>query len=311
MPSLRLVEYTNTTKKAKITTMVKEKEDILEIKPGIYGFHINLIALWRRLFSSEKENPVLVVPKRVLQIFKQHDVAASQIPRLIPQLSLVQVSSPQNLLSALTPDIIQQVADLFQIQTKWLEGETNRIYDDRYYCYKDPWKFFEDIETFKIETFEEPLIAFTSVSKFDCKSGKDQIVLLVQREKCADLDGKKIYRYRIIERFLWGYFKTRIQLKAMIRIWYKRFEIPVHIYQISKKELNSMESGKMVPDAYLKRSKRLKHIALEDFCLTPDEDRISKENDDLPEVFEYIKIYKLENMEGENPRFSQSTAQYR
>jgi hypothetical protein len=291
--------------------MTQENKNIFEIKPRIYGISIDIRALWARLFFKKETNPLLIIPARVLQIFKDHGVAISQIPRLIPGLSLKDLNSHESLLAALTPEIIKQIAELFKIQVKWLEGTTDAIYENGYYCcYKNPWRFFEDINLFKIDRFEEPLIAFTSVPRLDYKSGKDQFVLLVQREICANLDGKIIYRYRIIDQFLWGYYKSRIQLKAMIRIWYKRFEIPVNIYKISSHDLEKMESGKIVPDLYLKRRKQLTDVALEDFSLMPEEDRVSKENEELSEVLEYINVYRLEDMKGENPMNSQETAKY-
>jgi hypothetical protein len=285
------------------------KEDILELKPGLYGVSLNLRALFRRL-KGNSVDPLLVVPSRVFQVFDNHGVAVSQIPRLIPELSLSQLRSLDTLLNALTPDIIQKIANLFGVQRKWLEGTTDVIYDGSYYCYKDPWKFFKEIETFKIEPFEFPLIAFTAESKFDYTSGRDQFVLLVQREKCAELDDKTIYRYRIIDQFLWGYFKSRTQLKAMMRIWYLKYQIPVSIFRVDKETLKFMEAGKIVPHKHMWGSRRSKHENLEDYALTPAESRVSKEEADLPEVFEYIKLFKLDNMEGENPIFSHETAVY-
>ncbi|MFZ2522206.1 MAG: hypothetical protein WAX44_03070 [Minisyncoccia bacterium] len=216
------------------------------------------------------------------------------------------------LLSALTTETLQEIADLFQIQRKWLEGTTDTIYDCHYYyCYKNPWKFFKDLETLKIDAFDRPMVAFSSFSKFDNKSNKDQPILLVQREKCADLDDKPVYRYRIIDQFLWGYFKTRIQLKAMIHIWYKKYEIPVNIYQVDKKVLEGMEAGKIVPDSYIRNSKQLRNIGLEDFSLSFEDDRLAKETGELGDVIEYIKAYKLEKMDGEDPKTSFDTAKYR
>lgn len=194
---------------------------------------------------------------------------------------------------------------------KWLEGTTDVMYDGSHYCYKNPWKFFEDIKNFKIDPFDFPLISFTVESKFNSKSGKDQCILLVQREKVFDLNEKSIYRYKIIDQFLWGYFKSRIQLKAMIRAWYLKYEIPVPIFIVKKNVLELMEAGKIVPHEYLQGSRRSKHESLEDYSLAPEESAVSKENDELPEILEYVRLFKLENMQGKNPIFLQETAIYR
>ncbi len=295
--------------------MTRDKEDILELKipvlPGVLDINIREFLRWFKKKPNEKEDDVLIVPKRVLQIFENHNVAVTQIPRLIPKLSLEQVSNPETLLSALTIEVLQEISDLFQIQRKWLEGTTDIIYNCHYYCYKNPWKFFKDLETLKIGIFDRPMVAFSSVSKFDNNSNKDQPILLVQREKSADLDDKPVYRYRIIDQFLWGYFKTRIQLKAMMHIWYKKYEIPVNIYHVDKKILEGMEAGKIVPDSYIRNSKQLRNIGLEDFSLSFEEDRLAKETEELDEVMEYIKAYKLVKMDGEDPKTSFDTAKYR
>lgn len=290
--------------------MPKPPEDIIEIKPSFYGIGLNINALWRRFRS--KPDPVTIVARRFLQVYQDHGVAISQIPRLVSQLSLEQIRNPESLLPALTPEILQQTADLFRIQWKWLDGTTKTIYDRRY-CYKDPWAFFEDLKTLKIDEFDFPLVAFCSSGKLDSTNHRDQPVVLVLREKCAQLDDQTIYRYHIQDEFYWGYWKTRIQLKAMIRVWYRKFQIPVPIYRVEPKILEEIKTGRVVPHPFY-RNRRLKGADLEDYSLLPSESRQSKDAEEMGMVFEYIEAYKLKDVgknEARNPKTSGQTAKFR
>jgi hypothetical protein len=278
--------------------MTKKDEDIFEFKLPLAGVaDINLRALFRRFQKKKDANPVVLVAKRFLQIFQDHDVAISQIPRLIPQLSLDQLRNIDSLLPALTPEILQQAAELFQVRREWLEGTSDVIYN-RYYCYKNPWRFFEDLKTLNIDDFGFPLVFFCSAKILDGTKGRQQRLVPVLREECAKLGEKIIYRYRIYDDgWDWGYWKCRIQLKAMIRIWWMKYELPVPVIHINKKELNEIESGHFVPHIYFKHRRRAAESSLEDYSMSPDESAVSKEVEELPLVTEYIRAYKLEQAE--------------
>lgn len=288
-----------------------QKKDILEIKPGIYGVSLNLRELWRRFISRPKEDPVTIVANRFIRVFKEHGVAISQIPRLVQGVTLEQLRDPELLLPALTPNILEKVAELFQIKLSWLEGTTNIIYDV-HPSYKNPWAFFEDARNLKIDQFGFPLVVFCSAKKLDYKSDKDQALLLVLREPCAQLGDKTIFRYRIHDQFLWGYWKSRIQLKAMMRIWYKKIEAPVPIYLVSPNILSDLEECKLIPHTYYQNSRRMKGCFLEDFSLLPEESAKSKDLEEMPTVLRYIDVFKLDQIDSgaKNPRGSRDTQDF-
>ena len=285
-------------------------EDIIELKPNFNGIGINLNALWRRL--RRKAVPTAIVPQRFFQLFEAHGVALTQIPRLIPGLNLEHLSSAETLLPVLTPEHLRQAAELFGIRQAWLEGTSKIIYDC-HYSYKNPWAFFEDIQPLVLDPLCFPVIAFTSVSNFNWKSGRDQPVLLVVREKCTQLGEKEIYRYRIHDQFLWGYWKSRLQIKAMMRVFYKKVGAPVRVHQIDKRILSDMEEGRVFPGHYFQRSVWLRSMELEDFSLMRSESYQAKEVEELPMVLEYIEAFKLEHVgeKGvENPRLSEEALSF-
>ncbi len=270
-------------------------EDIFELKPGMYGLNVNIRALLRRFASGGKKNPTLIVAERFLSIFEDHGVAISQIPRLVPNLSLDQLQNPESLRPALTPEILRDTARLFQIKLSWLEGITDQIYDYDFF-YKDPWRFFDDFRKLNREDFFSPIAVFCSTTKLNYEGGRGQLIVPVLREKCAQFGDNVIYRYHIYDEFDWGYQKCRIQLKAMVRILEKKLKVPVvPMYQINKKILKGIESGRIVPRQYYGREKT--DPSLEDYSLSPEESAVSKEADELPIVLNYIKAYKLDDNE--------------
>lgn len=272
------------------------EEDIIEVKPGIWGINFNLRLLWRRFFSGNKENQTIKVAERFLRIFQDHDVAITQIPRLIPELSLDQLNNAESLRPALTPKILQRTAELFGIKLEWLEGITNQIYDYDY-CYKDPWRLLEHIKSLDVDGLDYPVAVFCRTKKLNYAKGQGQSIVLVLRKKIAQFDEKTIYRYHIYDEFDWGYWKSRIQLKAMVRILVTKFQIPViPMYQVDKKILREIESGRAVPLQYYGRVKT--DPSLEDYSYSTEESAVSKESDELPVVFRYIKAYGLDSGKG-------------
>lgn len=83
-----------------------------------------------------------VVAQRFLQVFREHGVEASQIPRLFPLIRFDDLKSEEALLSVLTPEMLDKTAKLFSIRSQWLEGVDDRIYE-WLSCYKQPEIFFE------------------------------------------------------------------------------------------------------------------------------------------------------------------------
>ena len=273
-----------------------EAKDIIEIKPGLYGISIDVRELFRRWFFKKESDPISLIPKRFFEIFKMHDVSVSQIPRLIHGLTLDQLQTVDTLLPILTPDHLHDTAKLFGIRQEWLEGTSDTIYNT-YNCYKNSWEFFRILQEVDVASFNFPVVAFTSVKRLDASSNSDQPIVIVMREKCADLNGHSIQRYFIHNQYLWSYEKSRIQLKAMIRVFYQRYETPVPIFQIDDQTLKELGEGRMFPCSLYRNSTRMKDADLEDYSLSRKESRKSKELDELLMVLHYIRRHNLESAE--------------
>lgn len=269
-------------------------DDIIEFKPGIGPFKLNVNALGRRLFKRGQNDPVAVVVQRFLQLFLDHGIAISQIPRLVPQLSLEKLRSIDSLLPALTPDVLESVAVLFGIRVSWLENVDEDIYETLT-CYKQPEVFFKDLTTITLPDNGFAVRALFITKTLNSRKDQAQPLALVLVDKIKDIGNEEIFRYRIYgDTWDWSHPPCRIQLKAMARIIFQFTQKPVPLHQVKPEELQAIIDGKCVPHSALQGC-LLTNPSLEDFALSSQESAQSKEADELPEVIDYIRNHQLEN----------------
>jgi hypothetical protein len=273
-------------------------DDILEVKPGIGPFKLNLRAAFRwfrRLSSKSKPDPVIVVAQRFIQLFEEHGVPDQQIPRLIPSLSLNKLRNVDTLLPFLTNKLLEETARLFHVRRDWFDGLCNVIYDTAY-CYKQPERFFQEFAAMQTGDTYHPIIVICCMARLDRHDEREQPVGILLRSKLCEIDEKEIYRYRIFgDGWRWTYWKSRIQLKAMIRVFDKFQSATIPIYRLEEKALQSIISGCRVPHRFL-QGRPVDEMCLEDFALFESESAQAKEAEELPEVLEYINHHDLENV---------------
>lgn len=249
-----------------------------------------------------------MVAQRFLQAFQNHGVQASQIPRLLPSIKLDNLKSEESLLAALTADILDQTASLFGIRIEWLEGVDDEIYD-YLYCYKQPNLLLDHLE--KVVGGEDvglsfPLRVFATTKKLNFKDDSEQLLAPVIVEKIAELGDEDICRYHIYrDEFDWGYFPSRIELKAISRIVDTQLHTPVPLFVISEKEMRELLDGKLVP-RQLFRGALITNPSLEDFALSQQESGVAKEIEELPEVLRYIDENQLKRFTFEKSSADQS-----
>jgi hypothetical protein len=268
-------------------------DDIIELKPGIPGLRLNIRALIRRLTRQAKTDPIAAVAHRFLHLFQEHGVPITQIPRLLPQLTLDKLRTTETLLLALTGDILDQAASVFRVQREWIEGATESIYDCLW-CYKQPEQFFKDLAAIRTKGVFNPIRALFSTKTLDMNGPREQPVALLLLEKVADLADEEVFRYRIYrDEWDWGYWKCRIQLKAMARLVDKELSHRIPLYRTDQKTLEEIRSGCRIPSISILRRED-NDLSLEDFAQGPGESHCSKESAEFPLVLEYIKNNDLE-----------------
>jgi hypothetical protein len=256
---------------------------------------LNVRALIRRLTTRAKSDPVAAVAQRFLSLFQEHGVPVTQIPRLVPQLTLDRLRSTETLLPALTGDVLDYTANLFRVRCTWIEGASEALYDCPF-CYKKPESFFEELAATRIKGIVYPIRALFSGKTLDMKDACEQPITLLLLEKAAELADEEVLRYRIFcDQWDWGYWKCRIQLKAMARLVDKELSLRIPLYRTDKRTIEEICSGRRVPPASVMR-RPLQDLSLEDFALGADESKCSKESAELPLVLEYIKNNDLEKL---------------
>ena len=267
-------------------------EQPIEIKPKFGPVTINVIALWRWFKQRSKTDRVSLAAQRFLELFEAHGIAATQIQHFLPQLTFDKVKSPESLLPSLTNTVLDQTAKLFSIRREWLEGLDVRIYEQQW-CYKQSERFFDVLKNIKHDSSTLPIRALCSVSKLDIEKGRPQEIALVFVERIRNLGEEQINRYIIWEdEWDWGYWKTRIQLKAMVRVVQKVIGRIVPLYLVDQQTIHLMRSGHLFPHKYVE-GRHLFDVSLEDYSLTEAESAVAKECEELPAVLEYMKAHRL------------------
>lgn len=238
-----------------------------------------------------------IVCQRFLDVFKLHGVATSQIPRLLPKLKLADLQSAEKLIDVLDPELIDQVAKIFGVRVKWIEGVDDQIYD-YLASYKEPKVILDQINTVLANgtsKWDQPIRILTTRKKLDRNSDAPQDLAPVVVEKIVDLGEEPVFRYHVYrDGFPWDHPPARIELKAAARIIYKRLGITVPLYEISKKEMDALLEGRTIPE-FLRDACHVSTPSLEDYALAKTESSSAKEDEELAEVLRYIEGQGLSN----------------
>lgn len=255
----------------------------------------NVLNLFFNLFEPklkpiEPPTPQLVA-KRFRQLFIEHGVEETRIPRIFPKISLEDLQSDHLLIKKLTPELINEVAELFKVRSEWLDGVDDLIYSHQS-CYKHPEKFFTFLNSIKYDNWEYPFRIITPIDKFDYKNESRQPFSIIYFEKIAELGEDNIYRYYLDTGWSWGHFPCRIQIKAMALLYWKKVRYPITIYKIPREIYYEIEEHQQFPFSSASGS-LLSEPSLEDYILDLSESRVSNESDELPKVVKYIEDNNL------------------
>ncbi len=245
----------------------------------------------RTLLGRSSIKSVTVVAERFLQVFREHGIEAAQIPRLLPQVRLEDLQSPERLLAILTPDLLDQVAKLFGIRIQWLEGQDDRIYE-YLATYKEPQILLDHLRSLWQQpswanAIGCPLRILSTTKRLDYRDDQRHKLAPVLIEPIATLDDETIYRYHVYQDgFSWDHLPARIELKAIALVTYKALHKPIPIYPISQRDMDDLLEGRRIPRSLL-GSYLSTDPSLEDYVLDNDESVVAKEIDELPAVREY------------------------
>lgn len=245
--------------------------------------------------------PVGIVAKRFIKAFEDHGIEPNQIPRLLPNVPFSALLFESALLEFITPEVLDQVAQLFGIRAEWLEGVDDRIYEYQAY-YKEPeilLKHLAAIVVVKKVQLTFPLRILTTDKWLDRGKGHCGYMIPVLVEKIIDIGEEPAYRYHVYQDGVdWSHLPARIELKAIARIVRKKLGVVIPLHVITDKEMNEVLEGRLIPHKLLNGC-QITNPSLEDFVMTADESMVAKEVDELPDVLAYIQEHKLENIKFE------------
>lgn len=262
--------------------------EIFQLKPNFHGVGIDLKAAWQRFRGKNHPDPLEVVAQRFLQVFLEHGVAVAQIPRLIPSLGFDSLKSPDTLLAALRPEILESTAQLFGVRLEWLEGVDERLYEFNS-CYKQPSVLLDDLAKNQATSEIASVKIITSTENLEATSVTEQALVLVRTEEIFALGEERIERFHVYgDQWDWRYSPCRIQLKAMARLIFQRYQMPVPIYRVRHDDLMAIRDGRQVPRDFISGC-ILTDPSMEDFGLSTEESAVAKEIEELPEVLAYIE----------------------
>jgi hypothetical protein len=244
--------------------------------------------------KSIPPNTPQLVAKRFRQLFVDHGVEETRIPRFFSKITLEDLQSDSLLIKKLTPELINEVAQLFNVRSEWLEGVDNTIYLSQT-CYKEPEDFFTFLKTIKYGKSDFPFRVISSVEKFDYKDDSRQPFSIVYVEKIAELGDDNIYRYYLDAGWTWSHRECRMQLKAMALLYWRDVKRPITFYKVPHDIYLQIEELQLIPYPYLK-GPLVSDPSVEDYISDPQFSGVAKEYDELPAVLEYIQVNNLSEL---------------
>lgn len=255
------------------------------ISNKLAGLFLNLVST-----KSKPPSPQLVA-QRFRQLFTDHGLEETQIPRVFPKIALDDLTSNEKLIQKLTPELINEAAQLFNVRSRWLDGIDCSIYD-HISCYKQPEVFFQILNKIKFSHGDFPFRIITHAKPFDLNNQSQQLFSILFVEKVAALEDQAIHRYYLDTGWDWSYEHSRIQIKALALLYYQKFQTPITIYQVPYDIYVQIESHELIPHPYLIGS-LTSDPSLEDYILDHSQSLVSKEDEELPRVSAYIEDHHL------------------
>jgi hypothetical protein len=257
------------------------KDEVIELKPGMYGVAVDLRAAWRRLSQGREATPGLDVAARFLRLFDDHGVSRGRIPSLIEGLSYRAVDSADSLLAELRREHLIAAACLLRVELAWLEGAQQNLYALQS-CSKSPDRFFGALQSLS-SPHALPLRALATTRNLDRSRRKAQRVTLVLVESAPLSHEQLLDRYvPFADAWDWSHPPCRLQLKAMVRAYGR----PVPIHEVDQSVIEAITNGERVPREAAKHP-FITEPSLEDYCLSRDENFKAREEDELVDVRAY------------------------
>lgn len=214
--------------------MLPELQTGVAIAKGLIDIIKSVFGLRKKKEGLEKKpdnDSPLMVAKRFVQLFDEHGVKRSQIPAFFGhRLTLEKLKDDETLLAELTESVLDDAVKLFGVRREWLDGESDRIYQQHDY-YKHPETFRDDIEECLKNRRPDELGGYVMRLKQQGVRNNDD-TLLVLKEKIGSVGERSIYRFHFSNAWTYGYWKAKVYLAACVAI---AWDNDIHIQGVEVK----------------------------------------------------------------------------
>lgn len=238
----------------------------------------------------EPATPQLVA-KRFRQVFADHGIEVTQIPRVFPKITLDDLNADPALLKKLTPEVINKVAKLFNVRVEWLEGIDSVIYQFES-CYKRPELFFEKLKNLKYGQWDFPFRVISTEKSLDYKDSGTQSFSLLFVEHIKTIGDLEVYRYALDVGWSYSHWLCRMQLKAMALLYWQHTRNPITFYTVPREIYTQIVDRQLIPHLHLS-GHLVSSPSVEDYISEPKDSCVAKEYDELPDVYKYIDENQL------------------
>lgn len=262
----------------------------------------------RRVDPAVSDPATAALVMRVQSIFSAHGVEVSQLPKFFSALkapfefSLMDAQSSGSWLSWLDDRKIDWISHTFRIRREWIDGEDDRVYLDLHLD-KDPQLFWNTVcEHVPLEGSTER-IAFLEAHFIRRGIGKDwekrgqSGVFVVLAIPLMQLSSERII-WKYISDFTeypWNYQRTKIQLRAWARLLFLGRRFVIHGREMSLDVADKFESNTEFLGGLIEDRMKVPRIDwhLDDYALSPEESRVSKDWDTLHKVLKFLQDHEL------------------
>jgi hypothetical protein len=195
------------------------------------------LAGWVRSCLGLQRKTAESVAGRFFRLFESHGVHRNQIPRFFEHgLELKDVQDEASLLPRLTEAVLQDACDLFGVRREWLDGAEATVYACHDF-YKDPHEVAGFLAACKAVNPDGQLCGILLASE-----ANDGIALIVLYEAIRWIGDKPIYRYHLLNNWVFDYWKSRAYLAACVAIAWKH-RVYIRGEYVDNKMLEALAQG--------------------------------------------------------------------
>nr|WP_158651783.1 hypothetical protein [Marinobacterium profundum] len=177
---------------------------------------VGVVIAWsKQVQKPEKEDASSdILAERFIALFEAHGVHRNQIPGFFGKgISLADVSSPESLLSKLSPELLSDAAELFAVNLEWLQGSIDSPYPTHQF-YKQPDEFERFIDELISRGNSLDGYVFNAILPGHVPDEYDAAIVLT--EEIGHVNDRPVFRVHICNGWVFRYWKCRGYLAACI-----------------------------------------------------------------------------------------------